>query len=68
MAINLSNSNIATRENRIGSITGYVGTLKDLAEKVNVEHLKVVHDVSHSQVHVYHHVDLVSSQLLEMLQ
>ena len=31
MAINLSNSNIATRENRIGSITGYVGTLKDLA-------------------------------------
>ena len=33
MAINLNNSNVATRENRIGSITGYIGTLGDLAEQ-----------------------------------
>ena len=40
MAINLSNSNIATRENRIGSITGYVGTLKDLASQSECGTLK----------------------------
>lgn len=33
MAINLENSNLATRENRLGSITGYVGSLKDLASQ-----------------------------------
>lgn len=33
MALNLNSSNVATRENRIGSITGYIGNLKDLAEK-----------------------------------
>lgn len=31
MAINTNSSNVATRENRLGSITGYVGSLKDLA-------------------------------------
>ena len=40
MAINLSNSNVATRENRIGSITGYVGTLKDLATQSECGTLK----------------------------
>lgn len=33
MGINLKTSNIATRENRLGSITGYVGDLKELASK-----------------------------------
>lgn len=33
MAVNLESSNVATRENRIGSITGYIGTLSDLAEQ-----------------------------------
>ena len=40
MAINLNNSNLATRENRIGSITGYIGSLKDLAEKSECGTLK----------------------------
>lgn len=40
MSINLSGSNVATRENRIGSITGYVGTLKDLATKSECGTLK----------------------------
>ncbi|WP_330377419.1 nitrogenase component 1 [Cellulosilyticum ruminicola] len=40
MAINLNNSNIATRENRIGSITGYVGSLKDLASQSECGSLK----------------------------
>ena len=40
MPVNLSNSNVATRENRIGSITGYVGTLKDLATKSECGTLK----------------------------
>ena len=40
MSINLTSSNIATRENRIGSITGYVGTLKDLATKSECGTLK----------------------------
>lgn len=40
MSINLSNSNLATRENRIGSITGYCGSLKDLAEKSECGTLK----------------------------
>ena len=31
MAMNLESSNVATRENRIGSITGYMGSLNDLA-------------------------------------
>jgi len=31
MAVNLESSNVATRENRIGSITGYIGSLSDLA-------------------------------------
>ncbi len=33
MSINLENSNLATRENRIGSITGYIGSLSDLAQQ-----------------------------------
>ncbi len=33
MALNLASSNVATRENRIGSITGYIGTLGDLADQ-----------------------------------
>lgn len=33
MAINLSTSNVGTRENRLGSITGYMGSLSDLATK-----------------------------------
>ncbi|HBR05223.1 MAG TPA: nitrogenase, partial [Lachnospiraceae bacterium] len=40
MAINLENSNLATRENRIGSITGYVGSLKDLATQSECGTLK----------------------------
>lgn len=35
MAINLESSNVATRENRIGSITGYIGSLSDLAKQSN---------------------------------
>ncbi len=33
MAFNFDSSNVATRENRIGSITGYIGSLGDLAER-----------------------------------
>ena len=40
MALNLSNSNVATRENRIGSITGYIGSLKDLASQSECGTLK----------------------------
>lgn len=40
MAINLDNSNLATRENRIGSITGYIGTLSDLANQSKCGTLK----------------------------
>ncbi len=40
MAVNLNSSNVATRENRIGSITGYIGDLKDLAEKSECGTLK----------------------------
>ncbi len=40
MAINLNNSNVATRENRIGSITGYIGTLGDLAKQSECGTLK----------------------------
>lgn len=40
MAINLDSSNVATRENRIGSITGYIGSLSDLANKSNCGTLK----------------------------
>lgn len=40
MAINTNSSNVAVRENRIGSITGYVGSLKDLAEKSGCGTLK----------------------------
>ena len=40
MAINTNSTNVATRENRIGSITGYVGNLKDLAEKSECGNLK----------------------------
>lgn len=40
MSVNLNNSNLATRENRIGSITGYVGNLKDLASKSECGTLK----------------------------
>ena len=40
MSINLNNSNVATRENRIGSITGYIGSLHDLAEKSECGTLK----------------------------
>ena len=40
MAINTNSSNVATRENRIGSIKGYVGKLKDLAEKSECGSLK----------------------------
>lgn len=40
MAINLDSSNVATRENRIGSITGYVGSLRDLATQSNCGTLK----------------------------
>lgn len=38
--ISTNSSNVAVRENRIGSITGYVGTLKDLAEKSECGTLK----------------------------
>ncbi len=40
MTINLNNSNVATRENRIGSITGYIGSLSDLAGKSECGTLK----------------------------
>lgn len=40
MSINTNSSNVAVRENRIGSITGYVGSLKDLAEKSECGTLK----------------------------
>lgn len=40
MSLNLESSNVATRENRIGSITGYIGTLSDLAEQSGCETLK----------------------------
>ncbi len=40
MAINLESSNVATRENRIGSITGYIGSLSDLANQSNCGTLK----------------------------
>lgn len=40
MAINLSNSNLATREHRLGSITGYVGDLHDLASQSKCGTLK----------------------------
>ncbi len=40
MATNLNNSNVATRENRIGSITGYIGSLKDLATQSECGTLK----------------------------
>ncbi|MBQ5404433.1 MAG: hypothetical protein IIU11_08740, partial [Bacteroidales bacterium] len=40
MNINLSNSNLSVRETRIGSITGYIGSLKDLAEKSECGTLK----------------------------
>ncbi len=33
MAINLNSSNVGTRENRLGSITGYIGSLSDLASQ-----------------------------------
>lgn len=37
---NLESSNVATRENRIGSITGYIGTLSDLANQSSCGTLK----------------------------
>ena len=40
MVFNLNSSNVATRENRIGSITGYIGTLSDLAEQSGCGTLK----------------------------
>ncbi len=40
MALNLESSNVATRENRIGSITGYIGTLSDLANQSECGTLK----------------------------
>ena len=33
MTINLNSSNVGTRENRLGSITGYIGSLSDLASQ-----------------------------------
>ena len=40
MAFNLESSNVATRENRIGSITGYIGSLSDLANQSKCGTLK----------------------------
>jgi len=40
MALNLDSSNVATRENRIGSITSYIGTLSDLANQSECGTLK----------------------------
>jgi Nitrogenase molybdenum-iron protein, alpha and beta chains len=40
VAINLDSSNVGTRENRIGSITGYIGSLSDLANQSECGTLK----------------------------
>lgn len=40
MTIKLDSSNVATRENRLGSITGYIGSLSDLAQKSSCGTLK----------------------------
>ena len=40
MSVNLESSNVGTRENRIGSITGYIGSLKDLASQSECGTLK----------------------------
>ncbi|MGL6199613.1 MAG: nitrogenase component 1 [Lachnospiraceae bacterium] len=40
MAVNLTNSNLGTREHRLGSITAYVGSLSDLAVKSQCGTLK----------------------------
>ncbi len=40
MATDLTNSNVAVRETRIGSITGYIGTLSDLASQSQCGTLK----------------------------
>lgn len=40
MPINLNSSNLGTRESRLGSITGYVGSLNDLATKSECGTLK----------------------------
>lgn len=40
MPINLESTNLATRENRLGSITGYVGSLHDLATQSECGTLK----------------------------
>ena len=40
MAINLNSTNVGTRENRLGSITGYIGTLKDLATRSQCDSLQ----------------------------
>jgi len=40
MALNLDSSNVATRENRIGPITGYIDILSDLAEQSGCGTLK----------------------------
>lgn len=40
MALNLNSSNVATCENRIGSITGYIGTLHDLPKQSECGTLK----------------------------
>ena len=40
MALNLNSSNVSTRENRIGSITGYIGSLSDLANQSRCGTLK----------------------------
>ncbi len=40
MAFNFESSNVATRENRIGSITGYIGSLRDLANQSSCGTLK----------------------------
>ncbi len=40
MALNLDSSNVGTRENRIGSITGYIGSLSDLAKQSQCGTLK----------------------------
>ena len=43
MSINLSNSNVAVRETRIESITGYIWSLKDLSENFSVEKYNSIH-------------------------
>ena len=40
MANNLNHSNVATRENRLGSITGYIGSLSNLASQSECGTLK----------------------------